>query len=725
MAFIKDFSNSIEKITKTPIFRFVFIGLFVFVFVASAFLVYLNFSQGKQYPKLDSKAYHQVEDEFLKILDSAQADPYLAIEKMQAYPLLPKTLENRRKFILTKLYDSIGETVLAFIIANEIEEDYLPKHVAYFRVKLAEKVGHEAALMKDLEFLKSHYPSNQKYNYELAKSYLRQNQIEDARKIFQSLLKTKSEYAIASNYYLATLAEDKKEKANFLKEYLINSPNGSLGYFVSDAILAMDKADQAAFKPYSNYMALTYYKIGDYSKAIELFNTALDSPELYLRPFVNSLIKLDKKDDAAALILRSIPKITDPQLQHEMIAKYSKLSSDKDAALAQLEVLKGSVLTENKDKVQWEIAKITDTKEDYAYIYENHPESPFAAEALRRIFWKEYVRSNYHGAIDVYRDHQRQYESSKSHPFVAFWAAKIHFKLDEKDSARAVLQNLIISHPDDYYGFRASQILDKRKNWYLMNRPGEFIAPSEWSWPEVYKDFDIEKLFGADILELTKAGQYEYILSLAEANEVKIDNDFKIWLYVKIGNFLDALELAKDVLATEGKSIDSKNVKFYFAYPLAYQDLIVDETSKNLKVDPMLVQALIRQESSYRPNIVSPAGAVGLMQLMPFTARDVAKTLGETPPVGDEDLMIPGVNIKLGVKYLEEVLDKYDENLIWSIASYNAGPIAVNGWANKFKALPEEEQDMDLFIENIPYDETRNYTKKVLNNYWIYKQLYN
>ncbi|PIX92147.1 tail length tape measure protein, partial [Candidatus Kuenenbacteria bacterium CG_4_10_14_3_um_filter_39_14] len=109
--------------------------------------------------------------------------------------------------------------------------------------------------------------------------------------------------------------------------------------------------------------------------------------------------------------------------------------------------------------------------------------------------------------------------------------------------------------------------------------------------------------------------------------------------------------------------IDYKNIKYQYAYPLAYADIISDEVSEDLKVDPILAHALIKQESFYQNDIVSKVGAIGLMQLMPYTARDIARTIGVKPP-RPYDLMKPEINIKLGVKYMEEVFRRFDNNMI-------------------------------------------------------------
>jgi len=103
---------------------------------------------------------------------------------------------------------------------------------------------------------------------------------------------------------------------------------------------------------------------------------------------------------------------------------------------------------------------------------------------------------------------------------------------------------------------------------------------------------------------------------------------------------------------------------------------------------------------------------------MPYTAKVVARRLNLRPP-RKYDLMHADINIKLGVNYMEEVFGQFENNMINAIASYNAGPVAVKKWMNLY-----QEADKDYYIESIPYEETRNYVKQVLANYWIYRELY-
>lgn len=144
-------------------------------------------------------------------------------------------------------------------------------------------------------------------------------------------------------------------------------------------------------------------------------------------------------------------------------------------------------------------------------------------------------------------------------------------------------------------------------------------------------------------------------------------------------------------------------------FPPAYQDLFVD-TANRYKVDPWLAMAVARRESAFYPQAQSGAGAIGLMQLMPATARKVSKQAGQEPP-GRDQLTRPATNIDLGTRYLGELLQRFNHNRILTLAAYNAGPHRVEQWLadDKDEAVPA-----DVWIASIPFHETRAYVQAVL-----------
>ncbi len=141
-------------------------------------------------------------------------------------------------------------------------------------------------------------------------------------------------------------------------------------------------------------------------------------------------------------------------------------------------------------------------------------------------------------------------------------------------------------------------------------------------------------------------------------------------------------------------------------FPILYEDLVRKEARRN-KIQPGWVYGVIRRESAWRENVVSHAGAIGLMQLMPRTARQMAKKTGMRRP-GNKQIRDVNKNIKLGTAYLREVLDQYGEHEILATASYNAGPHRVKKWLPEGKSMPA-----DIWIDTITFDETRNYVKAV------------
>ncbi|MCY1017932.1 transglycosylase SLT domain-containing protein [Pyxidicoccus sp. MSG2] len=152
-------------------------------------------------------------------------------------------------------------------------------------------------------------------------------------------------------------------------------------------------------------------------------------------------------------------------------------------------------------------------------------------------------------------------------------------------------------------------------------------------------------------------------------------------------------------------------------WPRAYRALI-ERYARASRVDPDLLQGLIREESRFNPRARSSTGALGLAQLMPATARQVADSL-DLPPVGEAALLQPADNVRLGAAYLGQLLKHFGGNVAYAVAAYNAGPGAVERWRH---ALPQAE--LDEWVEHIAFEETRGYVKKVLGSYSAYKLLY-
>jgi soluble lytic murein transglycosylase len=153
------------------------------------------------------------------------------------------------------------------------------------------------------------------------------------------------------------------------------------------------------------------------------------------------------------------------------------------------------------------------------------------------------------------------------------------------------------------------------------------------------------------------------------------------------------------------------------AWPRAFGEWVSGAT-REFAFDPALVWAIMREESAYRAQVSSPAGALGLMQLMPQTGGRVAGELGLSGFVA-ERLYDPETNIRLGTYYLRSLIERFGGSRPLAIASYNAGPDAVGRWLEK-----DSQAKPDVFVESVTYGETRRYLRRVLRSYRVYQLLY-
>ncbi|MFP5520572.1 MAG: transglycosylase SLT domain-containing protein [Bdellovibrionia bacterium] len=190
--------------------------------------------------------------------------------------------------------------------------------------------------------------------------------------------------------------------------------------------------------------------------------------------------------------------------------------------------------------------------------------------------------------------------------------------------------------------------------------------------------------------------------------------------YSKVEHYHRSSYIAQVKFGSQRASYGIEGVRYLweFAYPRAYSQY-VEPASKDYLVPQELIWGIMKAESAYRKDAISPVGALGLMQVMPFTGYRVAQMLNEkdfTP----RQLLQAEYAVKLGTRYLKRLMDKFENTTPLVAAGYNAGPHRVNMWLQNFGKL-----DTDEFIEHIPFLETRNYVKKVMGNMHVYSQLYN
>ena len=149
-------------------------------------------------------------------------------------------------------------------------------------------------------------------------------------------------------------------------------------------------------------------------------------------------------------------------------------------------------------------------------------------------------------------------------------------------------------------------------------------------------------------------------------------------------------------------------------FPQPFDNLVYANANK-FSLRPEYVYGVMRQESAFNSAARSHAGASGLMQLMPATAKEVAQSLRKSAP-SRSALLQPKLNVELGSKYLRLMLDQYGNQQVLATAAYNAGPHRVKRWLPEDKHMPA-----DIWVDTIPFNETRKYVRKVMAYSTVYE----
>lgn len=280
----------------------------------------------------------------------------------------------------------------------------------------------------------------------------------------------------------------------------------------------------------------------------------------------------------------------------------------------------------------------------------------------------------------------------------AFWAARAYQRTGNPDPVIGLLEQAAACQPT-FYGLLAEQLLGQ-------DLQSGFSEPSP-------APADIDRLLAnaptRRAVALWQVGEESYARYIndeinrgfGQGADLNLDVAFA-YVARKLG--VPNLELrASETSATSGGPL----LTGLFPFP-PYQP------TGGYTIDSALVLAFVRIETRYQTNAVSPAGAAGLMQLMPATAKRIGG-----PGASGDALLDPGYNMSLGQRYIARMLNGYNGNLIKLAAAYNAGPGKVARWQAAFRG---REDDPLMFLESIRAPETRSYAKRVLTYYWMYRR---
>jgi len=287
-------------------------------------------------------------------------------------------------------------------------------------------------------------------------------------------------------------------------------------------------------------------------------------------------------------------------------------------------------------------------------------------------------------------------EKTQHEPRWIYWRGRILEAMGRLEEARATY--LLNTDTRSYYSFLAA---DRAGNRYdFAHRPLLFAEQDLDSLTHIPAFLRARELF---ILNRPADARREWQWATQQMNKAEL---------LKAATLASQWGWYDRTIATLALARYWDDIKLRF--PLAHQKLIVAQ-SKRRNINPAWAFAVIRQESAFTPDARSHAGALGLMQLMPRTARQVARNL-RIRLRGQSDILNVSTNIKLGISYLKKVSKRFDGHSVLATAAYNAGHYRVKQW------LPEESQAADLWVETVPFSETQGYMKRVLTYTAIYEQ---
>ncbi len=357
-----------------------------------------------------------------------------------------------------------------------------------------------------------------------------------------------------------------------------------------------------------------------------------------------------------------------------------------------------------------------------------YPASPSAEIALWYAGWLRFMDGDYASAENTFQRLADRDENSNAAPMALYWIIRSR-QARGTDSA-APLERLLKKYPLSYYSllvnggginYRAaaelpppvdaelSEIVSARirGGMGLFARKPPLSAKGAWAYAAAEA-----------WLQIGFTGRARELLDMVSA-ETPWRRENRTWMAIQYydAECFQCVFREADTILKETPEKEYLDFLSLLIFPVAHWRAVADEAAAN-KIDPFLILSVIRQESIFDPEIVSIADARGLMQVIPPTAARIARELGMESFTADQ-LQIPERNIAIGARYLAGLVKNEKGDLPLALATYNAGPNPVAKWKGRFPM-----DDTAVFIERIPYTETREYVKKVLRNYGFYRKVY-
>jgi len=367
-------------------------------------------------------------------------------------------------------------------------------------------------------------------------------------------------------------------------------------------------------------------------------------------------------------------------------------------------------------------------EQTFREMYEKFPTGHYAERAAWKIGWWAYKNGRYADTVRAFESAAAQFLRSDYRPSWLYWSARAHEGLKETAIAEARYTLVATDYLNTYYGRLAVKRLDgrvpeQRLVSNVRSEPQSAVsgAASPDDEAPALSPLPPNESLVRTLLELELYDQALDELHYAQktwGDSPAIQATFG-WIYHERGDLRAGINAMKraypQYMAAGGEQLPPELLKVLF--PVNYWPMIRRYAAEH-QLDPYMIAALIAQESTFTADVKSAANAYGLMQLLPSTGRQYAKTLHLTKRFSLSMLTTAETNVKMGTAYFADLVRQFG-GAHYALATYNAGPNRVARWISERPGIERDE-----FIDDIPFPETQNYVKKVLGTADDYRRLY-
>lgn len=698
-----------------------------------------NFEKAAHYLRNKIVGNFILEDFRLNTLAFVLREQGLVELKSQNYPQAIKFFKNSEVLRL-KIFRNYPDSPFHANVSRDLAEIEYLQGEGYLL-----ELNHKAAWQALRKSLMRKFPDNKdhkiKVTLELAKNYQSAGDLKSAADVYASLLKQNPSVEIkkeAVDFFKIYGHKLKSLPADIEKLKLDPSPTPKKNKKIKKQH-ALRKKAKVIFK---NEMVRDFHE----SLAQDDLNLSLLSGLRVLENYPG----IQEAKGVVKMLKQLLPLYLENHSGHEVIVQIADLLNRKDlndlayslwttkdtenAAFYYKKIIEHYPLDIPAcHKAMFFLGRIAEDEGNYAKAVANYEQllkkynfGPFTTLALFKIPWIERLEKKYSLAqvhferllkfysSPAYKELKAKFPKSSYQAAGKYWLAQTYGAMGNQEKMDDEIKQLARQHVFDFY-----TILTQVESGFDLKK---FLTRKE-TQESAYRNFglgeiDRKRLSRAE--KLIATGFREYGAGELVNFPYYRDNPaFAFYianLFKRSGAYSDTIKLSWK-LSRYGKPDQLSRLMAEGLFPKGYLTLVL-ETLKQYDLDPFLVLSLIRQESAFKARATSTANAIGLMQLIPSTAKQVARSLGQGTP-SKENLMNPVVNVQLGIEYLNHLLVSFNQNMVYALAAYNAGPTKVRQWV----ALRSNMHPLE-FIESIPYTETRNYVKKILRNYAIYLSLY-